>query len=89
MAVDNQHELLLALERRDYDSILGTAESEQIDFKEAPYQLDSPRQRWELAKDVAALANARGGLIVLGFRTSRDENHLVDTASEHRRYKKR
>jgi len=68
----------------DYDSILGTAESEQIDFKEAPYQLDSPRQRWELAKDVVAFANARGGIIVFGFRTSRAENHLVDTASQHR-----
>ncbi len=84
MAVDNQNDLLLALQRGDYDLVLGTAESEQIDFKEAPYQLELPRQRWELAKDVASFANSRGGVIVFGFRTSRDENHLVDTALEHR-----
>jgi len=84
VAVDNQNDLLLALERGDYGLVLGTAECEQIDFKEAPYQLESPRQKWELAKDVAAFANSRGGVIVFGFRTSRDENHLVDTASEYR-----
>lgn len=36
VAVDNHNDLLLALERGDYDSVLGTAEGEQIDFKEAP-----------------------------------------------------
>jgi hypothetical protein len=83
MAVETQVDLLHALEQGDYQSILGTAESEEIDFKEAPYPLDSPRQKWELAKDVAAFANTRGGLIVIGFRTQRAEMLLVDTATRH------
>lgn len=34
-----------------------------------PYQLDQPRSAAELAKDVAALANMSGGVIVVGLRT--------------------
>ena len=49
MAVEGQVELLLALERGTYDAVVGTAETEDIDFKETPYQLDLPRQKWELA----------------------------------------
>jgi hypothetical protein len=63
---------------------VGTAEGEDVEFKESPYQLDQPRQRWELAKDVAALANHRGGVITFGFRTQRAVNQLVDTVVEHR-----
>jgi len=81
-------ELLLALERATYDAVVGTAETDDIEFKEAPYQLDLPRQKWELAKDVAALANHRGGVIILGFRTQKAENQLVDTAAEHRQVPK-
>jgi hypothetical protein len=84
LAVLNPNDLLFALERGNFDSILGTIEGEQIEFKEAPYQLEVPSQRWEMAKDVAALANARGGVIVLGFRTSKQENRLADTASSQR-----
>lgn len=84
MAVQNQIELLLALERGDFAAILGTNESVEIDMKDSPYLLESPRQKWELAKDVAALANARGGVIVVGFRTERPAHVLVDTVTEHR-----
>jgi hypothetical protein len=34
--------------------------------------LDTPKQKLELAKDVTALANASGGIIVIGFDTTRD-----------------
>lgn len=83
MAVETQVDLLHALEQGEYESVLGTAESEEIDFKEAPYQLDSPRQKWELAKDIAGFANTRGGVIVIGYRTQRAEALLVDTATQH------
>lgn len=88
MAVTTQAELLLALERGQFDSIIDTQESDWIDFKEAPYQLQQPHQRWELAKDVAAFANGLGGVIIIGYRTRRPENALVDIATEHRRIQK-
>lgn len=84
MPVANQTELLLVLERGQFDTVLGTPEADYLDFKEAPYQLDLPRQKWELAKDVAALANSRGGVILFGYRTNRPANALVDLAVEHR-----
>lgn len=84
MTVTNQAELLLALEREQFDTVLNTAESDYVDFKEAPYQLKNPHQKWELAKDVAAFANGQGGVIVLGYRTNRPQNALVDLAIEHR-----
>lgn len=84
MAVRDQIELFLALERGDFDAVLGSGETEAIEFKEAPYRLQEPRQKWELAKDVAALANQRGGVLVFGYRTERVQNQLLDTVAEHR-----
>ena len=52
--------------------LAGTRECAWLDAKGQPYQLDQPRSSAELAKDVAALANASGGIIVIGLRTRRD-----------------
>jgi len=38
------------------EPLVGTEESDQLDFKLAPYVPDAPHQEWELAKDVAAFA---------------------------------
>jgi hypothetical protein len=84
MAVNSQHELMLALERAQYATVLETPESDYLDFKEGPYQLQEPHQKWQLAKDVAAFANSRGGLIVVGYRTARPANALVEQAVAHR-----
>jgi len=84
VAVRNHVDLLLALGQGAFESILGTTELEDIEFKTGPYRLQEPRQKWELAKDVAALANQRGGVIVLGYRTERSQNQLLDTVTEHR-----
>lgn len=42
-----------------------------LDAKGQPYQLDRPKSAAELAKDVVALANTSGGVIVIGLRTRR------------------
>ena len=83
MAVQNYVELLRELERGGFDAVLGTTECEDIEFKQAPYRLKERSEKWELAKDVAALANQRGGVIVVGFKTERRQNQLVDTATAH------
>jgi hypothetical protein len=64
----NRQQLLERLHAGDFDALIGEAESAEIDFKREPYRLDEPAQAFELAKDVAALANIEpGGLLVVGF----------------------
>jgi hypothetical protein len=69
MVVTSLLHLINALARREFDSILGTNESNWVDFKSAPYGLDNDRSRWELAKDVSAFANVGASAIVIGFET--------------------
>ena len=51
------------------ERLIGTRECAWLDAKGQLYQLDQPRPAAELAKDVAALANMSGGVIVIGPRT--------------------
>lgn len=51
------------------ERLIGTRECAWLDAKGQLYQLDQPRPAAELAKDVAALANMSGGVIVIGLRT--------------------
>jgi predicted HTH transcriptional regulator len=60
-------EVLEKLETGDFDALIGLMESEWLDAKETPYHLDTPKQKLEIAKDVTAMANASGGIIVIGF----------------------
>ncbi|MER6566295.1 ATP-binding protein [Streptomyces sp. NPDC001093] len=55
------------------EKLLGLRECVWLDAKRDPYHLSSPAQIEELAKDVAAFANApSGGLLVLGISTRRE-----------------
>jgi Putative DNA-binding domain len=47
------------------DVLVGLSETDWIDFKREPYKKDD-HGKLELAKDVAAFANADGGLLLLG-----------------------
>ncbi len=50
------------------DLLRGQPESAWLEAKVAPYDLDDKNVRFELGKDVAAMANSRqGGIIVLGL----------------------
>ena len=59
------------------DLLVGTREGAWLDAKGEPYQLNEPKWAAELGKDVAALANAGGGLIVIGLRTRRESGSDV------------
>lgn len=51
------------------ETLIGQRESEWLDGKKEPYRLHADGQKHELAKDAAAFANARGGLILIGGHT--------------------
>ncbi|MDQ3722257.1 MAG: ATP-binding protein [Actinomycetota bacterium] len=50
---------------------VGRYEADWLEAKRAPYRLEEAAGRFELAKDVAMLANARGGVILVGAKTKR------------------
>jgi len=68
--------------------IVGCPEGHELDFKRAPYQLHTKKGKWELAKDIAAFANAAGGLLVVGIRAERQEAQLGELAAEVRPVRK-
>lgn len=70
--MNNPQDVLGRLTTGEFNALIGVAESVWLDAKECPYVLDTMKQKLEIAKDVSALANAVGGIIVLGFDTTRD-----------------
>lgn len=50
-------------------ALLGQSETSWLDVKSQPWDLDSAAGKAELAKDVSALANAEGGVILIPART--------------------
>jgi hypothetical protein len=76
-------EVLDVLASRNFEPLVGLAETIDVEFKGQPYQIaDHDSQKFELAKDVSALANASGGVIVIGVQTERDNEASVDVAAE-------
>jgi Putative DNA-binding domain len=81
MAVDNGTDLIAALARFEPELLVGTHEGQRIEFKRpAAYKLEHDSGKWELAKDVAAMANVEGGLIVIGVATMKDPAIAGDVA---------
>lgn len=65
---------------RDPSGLIGQPETVWLDFKRSPYQIGDERQKFELAKDVAAMANSQGGVILVGVETKHDEKVQDDVA---------
>lgn len=51
-------------------SLVGQPESQWLDAKQQPWRLGTPEGNAELAKDLSAMANAQGGLILIPARTT-------------------
>jgi hypothetical protein len=71
VAINSAAGALRALRTSGLDAVVGLRECAWLDAKEAPYKLGHPAQDAELCKDAAALANVRGGLLVIGYATAR------------------
>lgn len=67
-----------------YGSLIGRHEDAWLEAKGgSPYNLETPEGRYELAKDVAAFANATGGIIIVGLQTTRQENTQTDEITDY------
>jgi hypothetical protein len=64
--------VLEELAAKNFESLVGVSEGVWLEAKQSPYVFETPKQKLEFAKDVSALANANGGIIVIGFDTMRD-----------------
>lgn len=60
------------------DDLIGLEESRWFDAKGEAYAFSSDRGKWELAKDASAMANADGGLLLVGARTTKEEAWLEE-----------
>ncbi len=77
------------LDSGNFDELIGAVENEWLECKAAPYQLKEDHQKQEFAKDVSALANANGGVILIGVKTERDPTHFGDEIKEVRPFPRR
>ncbi|GAA4083109.1 AlbA family DNA-binding domain-containing protein [Nonomuraea soli] len=81
-------DLITALATGRARDLIGLAENGWLDFKSAPYALASGRNKFELCKDVAALANAQGGLLVLGVEAEKEATQAIEIATKLRPFPK-
>lgn len=70
----------------NFESLLGQFENEWLECKGQPYDLSRDDQKLELAKDITGLANAGGGLLLLGYSTKRSDTHGEDQIHEIRAF---
>jgi hypothetical protein len=61
------------------EALVGMRECSWLDAKREPYKLGNPQQNAELLKDTVALANARGGVLVIGLETTKQDGRDVIT----------
>ena len=81
MAASTRTELVEHLSSGRFHEIIGTEEGGQIEFKSRPYNLRSPKGRVDLVSDVGSFADNRGGTIVIGVETKKDETSRREYAS--------
>src|SRR6266478_6372129 len=71
-------EVVAILQSGDFTRLFVGLEDDHLECKSAPYNLDQECEKMELAKDVSALANTDGGIILLGVQTEQEPVHQGD-----------
>jgi hypothetical protein len=82
MALRNRSEIIRTLAEYRSDDILGTPETTTLDFKRCLYPLNKDKGKYDLCSDVAAMANATGGILVCGFIADKAPNEVYEFASK-------
>ena len=80
-------DIKLILEQGTFDKLIGVIEDDWIEFKGVPYKLDSDFEKQEFAKDISGLANADGGIILIGVKTELNDTHRGEEVLEIRPFK--
>jgi hypothetical protein len=78
------NEIIAILESGSFDGLIGVVEDDHFECKAEPYRLEEEHQKLELAKDVSALANAHGGIILIGAQTEVDSTRATDVVKKFR-----
>jgi hypothetical protein len=74
---------LEVLESGEFAQFVGTEETLEVEFKGEPYLVNErDSQKFELAKDVSAFANASGGVIIIGAQTERKDAVALDVVTQ-------
>jgi len=71
-------QIVTILKSGDFDQLVGTIEDDHFECKGEPYRIEDEHQKFELAKDVSALANAKGGIILIGAQTEKESTRATD-----------
>jgi hypothetical protein len=82
---ESVEEIQEILARGAFDEFKGMLENELFEAKSEPWDLNSERGKFELAKDVSSLANWRGGIIVVAASTSKSMTYQRREINEIRR----
>lgn len=74
----SKENIIELLRGANFESLIGEFENDWLECKRQPYAIDKDEQKLELAKDVAGLANANGGLLLIGLSTVKNPEHGMD-----------
>ena len=82
LAGDSNVDVLAILESGDFDRLVGLPEGATLEFKGEPCELSTEAAKFELAKDVAALASgSNGGTLIIRVTTGRPPDSPYDHAT--------
>lgn len=71
------------IESKDFSRFIGFKEDLRFEVKgKNPYNFDSPVDRYELAKDVSAFANVKGGYIIIGLKHKEIDEKITSEVKE-------
>ncbi len=65
-----------------FADLLGLRETNEVDFKSHAYDCATPRGKRDLVADVVSLANAAGGVLVLGVKTETHPSARIEFATQ-------
>jgi hypothetical protein len=77
--VTSVREVIECLEASKFEDLIDLVENEWLEAKQSPYTFNNRRSKLELAKDITALANGSGGLLLIGFATERKPDRPGDS----------
>ncbi|MGH8016013.1 MAG: AlbA family DNA-binding domain-containing protein, partial [Candidatus Zixiibacteriota bacterium] len=73
-----QEQILKILKSGEFENFIGEIENDFLECKSGIYLLKNEKNKRELAKDVASLANSNGGIILFGVKTKPSLEHIGD-----------